>query len=121
MRLSIIGWRAWIPSLAALLTAGCALGILGAGPPDVTVRDLPERPAFRAVPFEDEQGVYPQSPIYRLEGEPEGNYGLAAGFSLEAWDAFRAWLVETLARFEANRCALLALNGETDPRCEAPK
>jgi len=72
---------------------------------------------MRAVPFEDEHAVYPASPVYRLESEPEGDYVLAAGFSVEAWSAFRAWLVETLARFNANRCALLAVNGQADERC----
>lgn len=111
------GWRAWIPLLASLWSGCAGLGILGPGPPDVTVYDLPKRPAMRAVPFEDEHSVYPASPVYRLEGEPEGDYGLGAGFSVEAWSAFRLWLVETLARFNANRCGLLALNGKPDERC----
>jgi hypothetical protein len=69
------------------------------------------------VPFADDRGVYPETKIYRLQTEPEGDFGLAAGFSREAWPAFQDWLREVLARFNANRCALLAVNGEADERC----
>lgn len=73
------------------------------------------------VPFADDSGVYPETPVYRLEQEPERGFGIAAAFSRDAWPAFQAWLKETLLRFHANRCALLALNGERDARCEAPQ
>lgn len=120
-RVRSIGWRAWIPSLAALLTAGCSgLGILGPGPPDVTVYDLPKRPQVEATTALGPDGRIIQGVrLYSLTTEDEVE--VVAFWSRGGQEAFGAWLREVLARFEANRCALLAVNGEMDERCQAPK
>jgi hypothetical protein len=52
----------------------------------------------------------PERPVYRV------------GICQDPQDkvAFDWWLRELLARFNANRCALKAVNGEDDERCRAP-
>ncbi len=114
------GWRGLIlsPASLSLLLAGCA-SFLGPGGPKVPIWDLPAQPAYEET-HAHELEWNESTVIYRAPEERGEEEELAAGFSETAWLRFQEWLREVLARFNANLCALKAVNGEDDDQCKAP-
>ena len=113
-------WRGWILLPAVLLTS-CA-GILGPGPPKVTVHDIPERPAYRigAMREHAQEKVYLGTVIFAMPEDRTEQVELRAAFTVQGWEAMQDWLRELLSGAVANICALKALNGEEDERCRTP-
>lgn len=76
--------------------------------------EVPERPAYEVKTHEG-------TLHYSLKGEQEESKSDAeVTFSPAAYLAHSEWLREVLARFNANRCALKAVNQQDDPGCNAP-
>lgn len=76
------------------------------------VLSLPPRPPIEATPFVTPEGPVPGITLYSLTSE-QTEIPLASIWSRQAQEQFSEWLREVLARFEANRCALLAINGKS--------